>query len=51
MPALHALPARLTLADMHVELTHDRPTRDLRLELLGEFGLDQWAVTMRTVVG
>jgi hypothetical protein len=49
--ALHASAALGTVTDVDAELPHDRPARDLGLELLGHGALDEAALTVGAGVG
>lgn len=51
VPALHASAAAGAVADMHPKLSHDGPTRNLGLKLLGHFTLDKSAVAVGASVG
>jgi hypothetical protein len=51
VPALHATAAPRTVADVDAELTHDRLTGDLGLELLCHRRFDEVAPAMRAGIG
>ena len=50
MPALHALAAFNALTDMHPELPHEGPARNLGLKLFGDFILDDSTLALRAGV-